>query len=403
MELLSPLLADVCRHCDTLNEAGAEKCLACGQSLEEEGLAGPGDDDKTVRTESDARPVGSTAPPPVAPLPPSIAPVTIAPATIAPATLSPATLSPASRPPAASVAPPHKPSPAPASAPDFSGPRTLEPRAALPPGALPPGWAASPAPRPVPAPTPPPRSASDGVACPNCRSLNPPGARFCGSCGFGLVPAPAQVRGKLVLIRGLSGGGRQFPLAGGPAAAGRTSAIGFPEDPYVAPLHATFFFHENDLVVRDEGAPNGIYVRLREPQPLHPGDMFSLGEHLLRYGGVASTPGDPARYGGPRTSDRFHIIEEILEGGAVGRICRRSGPVVTIGRAGCDLSFPTDGFISGRHVELAVAGETPFLKDVGSANGTFVRVPQHSDRVLRHGDYLLLGRELLRVEVSATK
>ncbi len=204
-------------------------------------------------------------------------------------------------------------------------------------------------------------------------------------------------------MRGLSGGGKQFSLSGSPTPAGRTSTIGFPEDPYVAPLHATFFFHENDLVVRDEGASNGIYVRLKEPQPIHAGDMFSLGEHLLRYGGVASTPGDPARYGGPRTSDRFHVIEEILEGGAVGRVCRRSGPVVTIGRAGCDLSFPTDGFISGRHVELTVAGETPFLKDVGSANGTFLRVPPHSDRVLRHGDYLLLGRELLRVEVSATK
>jgi len=114
-------------------------------------------------------------------------------------------------------------------------------------------------------------------------------------------------------------------------------------------------------------------------------------------------PAPANRHGSPRPADRFQVIEEVLEGGGVGRVCKRPGPVVTIGRTGCDLNFPTDGFISARHAELSVAGETPFLKDVGSANGIFLRVQPRSDRVLQHGDYLLLGRELLRVEVSAAR
>jgi pSer/pThr/pTyr-binding forkhead associated (FHA) protein len=75
--------------------------------------------------------------------------------------------------------------------------------------------------------------------------------------------------------------------------------------------------------------------------------------------------------------------------------------VITIGRASCDLNFPSDGFVSARHAELSLAGETAFLRDLGSANGTFVRVPSRTERVLSHGDYLMMGRELLRVELAA--
>jgi pSer/pThr/pTyr-binding forkhead associated (FHA) protein len=390
VEVLSLQLGEVCRSCDSYNDPGVRVCVSCGKAL-----------DATTPPLAAAQVAEEPKGPPTVQRSPAGAQPGAAPPQAWMAPPKTGEHSPAPKPAAAPMATtgvmaPAKPAAAPTPTPAAAAPAGGRPPVALPPSALPPGWAAT-APKGVAAP----RAQKDGVPCPNCQAPNPPTARYCGTCGHGLSPAAAKARGKLILIRGISGEGRQFQLTGTNVTAGRTGAIAFPEDPYISANHASFFFRGDELVIKDEGAGNGIYVRLREAQPLRPGDMFSIGEHLLRYGGVAAVPAIPAaRHGSPRTSDRLQVIEEVLEGGGTGRICKRPGPSITIGRVGCDLSFPTDGFISARHAELSLAGETAFLRDLGSANGTFLRVQPRSDRVLKHGDYLLLGRELLRVEIA---
>ena len=70
----------------------------------------------------------------------------------------------------------------------------------------------------------------------------------------------------------------------------------------------------------------------------------------------------------------------------------------TIGREGNDINFPDDPFISGHHAELRLATAACYrVTDLGSRNGTFVRV--HDEQVLKHGDYVFLGQQLLRVEI----
>ena len=77
-----------------------------------------------------------------------------------------------------------------------------------------------------------------------------------------------------------------------------------------------------------------------------------------------------------------------------------SGPTVVIGREECDLNFPSDVYMSGSHAKLEMAGEGTFtLSDQDSKNGTYLRIK--STYKLQHGDYLFLGRELLRVEMTA--
>ena len=39
------------------------------------------------------------------------------------------------------------------------------------------------------------------------------------------------------------------------------------------------------------------------------------------------------------------------------------------------------------------------LLDLGSKNGTYLRM--HGTQALQHGDYLFLGKQLLRVEITA--
>ena len=63
------------------------------------------------------------------------------------------------------------------------------------------------------------------------------------------------------------------------------------------------------------------------------------------------------------------------------------------------MNFPLDVFMSGTHARIeAGPGGSLSLVDEGSKNGTYVRIKQ--SQALSHGDYLFLGRQLLRVEIT---
>jgi len=90
-------------------------------------------------------------------------------------------------------------------------------------------------------------------------------------------------------------------------------------------------------------------------------------------------------------------ITQNLRGGPTGWVYRLDGETAVIGREGNDINFPEDPFISGRHAEVRLSGGVLSVTDLGSRNGTFVRV--NGEQVLRHGDYVFLGQQLLRVEI----
>jgi len=90
-------------------------------------------------------------------------------------------------------------------------------------------------------------------------------------------------------------------------------------------------------------------------------------------------------------------VRQNLRGGQTGWVFRPDGEVVTLGREGNDINFPDDPFISGHHAELRLAGGVLSVTDLGSRNGTFVRID--GERVLKHGDYVFMGQQLLRVEI----
>jgi hypothetical protein len=265
-------------------------------------------------------------------------------------------------------------------------------------------------------------------ACPRCGA--PAGAgSFCAKCGQALGARGTQIisrpfqggrtatqvygaivpgRVKLVLERGAGAEGETFKLTEESTGVGRsTGGVTFPGDPCLAPLHATFLYRNGGLHVRDEGAPGGLYLRLRGLSvPLRPGDHFVVGDRLLRYGGPLPAPPAPPpdgtrRLGSPRPPPPAIVVEEWLEGAAAGRTWVRGGPSITIGRAGCAISLGDDPYLSQAHAELVLdANGGARLRDLGSSNGTFVRIPPHAERELRDGDYLRMGREVLRVATA---
>jgi pSer/pThr/pTyr-binding forkhead associated (FHA) protein len=267
-------------------------------------------------------------------------------------------------------------------------------------------------------------SPASSRTCNECGSPVQPGYRFCGSCGAPFQAAAAaakppererrtqyfsalqQARAKLVLIKGDGLDGVSFTLAGHDHVAGRTEGpLLFQDDPFLSPRHANFYYKDGKLNVRDEVSANGIYVRIRQPTTLKSGDTFLIGEQILR---IEATPPEIAGLGpdeegtyvfaSPRRASRMRLVQ-LLRGGDVGLCVRATGEVVSMGRDGNDINFSDDPFISGRHAQVSLDGEGMLLTDLGSKNGTFLRIRQ--DTPLVHGDYVFMGQQLLRVEIVA--
>ncbi|MEZ4429726.1 MAG: FHA domain-containing protein [Nannocystaceae bacterium] len=221
---------------------------------------------------------------------------------------------------------------------------------------------------------------------------------------FGALQQEAVVP-RLVVIKGEGGDGLTYHLSATNHTVGRrTGDIKFQEDPFLDPEHARFTVQGGRLFVKDLGTANGVFVRIKSPVALEDGDCFLAGEQLLKLDSRQLPDGAPSAngtyaYSSPRPDGRFRVIQ-LLAGGGEGRIVSAQGGSLTMGREGNVLNFPDDRFISGRHARLDAASDSHhvYLTDTGSRNGTFVRIKGAQE--LYHGDYLFVGQQLLRVEIS---
>ncbi len=374
MGRLTGLLGIVCRNCDAYNEPGAKNCASCGQPI-------------GTRSIPAAQPDSSSAAPP-----------------LAEGAAPPASLAPAISDPTVPVVPPVRPL-----------------------GQGPVAAVSLPLPRPG---TPPGGTPIRLVTvCPSCGGEAGTGP-VCARCGqprgghgtlitaaapaasqrapSGVFPALQPGRAKLVLERGEGFDGATYRLNAPEVAAGRSrGAILFPSDESLAAHHATFVYRAGALHIRDEGGPGGIFLKLRGLSvSLKPRDLFVVGDRLLRFLGPPPPPPAPSpdgtrRFGSPRPPGVTVLVEECLEGGVGGRVYLRSGPSVTLGRAGCTINLGDDPFLSQAHAEVAVEPDgSAKLRDLGSSNGTFMQIPAKTERELRDGDVVRMGREVLRVVVG---
>jgi pSer/pThr/pTyr-binding forkhead associated (FHA) protein len=248
---------------------------------------------------------------------------------------------------------------------------------------------------------PPPQPPRPPSAVPAVGSSSQPKKKGVGkkTLFFGAMQAS---RAKLVLIKGDGLDGVSFTLAGDDHIAGREdAALLFDEDPFLSPRHANFFYRSGDLVVRDESSINGVFIGIRGTCSIGSGDRFLVGEQVIEVqcfeGGREPAPelDGTYYYASPRNAD-WRLIQ-ILRGGETGLAYSPDGDVVSLGREDNDLNFPDDPFISGHHAQVSFAAGEVNLTDLGSKNGTFLRVNDESR--LEHGDYVFMGQQLLRVEI----
>ena len=251
--------------------------------------------------------------------------------------------------------------------------------------------------------------------CRSCQTPVPVAHKFCGRCGaavppeilgartqfFGQLQAPGKA--KLILIRGEGVEGLSYQLNADQHIVGRNGQLVFPDDPFVSPKHANLFYRNGALVVRDEGSQNGVFVRVKGTVEMAPGDQFLAGEQLFKLDANVKANDGPAPdgtyfYSSPKHQSQFRITQ-ILQGGNPGMVVCARGQSLQIGREGGDLNFPGDLYMSASHCRIEEASGKFTLTDLTSRNGTYLRLK--AERELGHGDYLFIGRKLLRVEITA--
>lgn len=220
---------------------------------------------------------------------------------------------------------------------------------------------------------------------------------------------PGNQPARLVLVARDGTEGESFPFSGQMLTVGRTHGdILFPEDPFLSPVHVRLSRTGDGFLLTDTGSTNGVYMRIAKVAPVYPGDMFMIGHQLLRLDQLDSQaqehpPGaDGTRLFGTPLQPAWGRITQIGRGGVAGDHLYLRGSRVSFGREGGDLVFPNDPFVSREHarLRLEITGQamSVHLEDLGSANGTYVRIRGAAQ--IRDGDTFRVGDQILKLRVD---
>jgi pSer/pThr/pTyr-binding forkhead associated (FHA) protein len=219
------------------------------------------------------------------------------------------------------------------------------------------------------------------------------------------VAQQQQVGFRLVVVHRDGTDGITYNLLGDQIDIGRTEGDLLFDDPHLAPRHARVVASLTGRVLTPLEARNGVYVRLRGPVDLQDGDRLLLGKQVLRFELVpeierAVRPAiehGVVLFGTP-VRPPWARLRQITPAGVSRDVYHLTRPEVVLGRESGDFIFADDEFMSRRHAQIGFRNGRGYLEDVGSSNGTFLRL--RGPHGLTSGDLIRLGDELLRFEIG---
>ena len=259
--------------------------------------------------------------------------------------------------------------------------------------------------------------------CGRCGNSNVGRVIFCQFCGTRLAPdrmpdvaievspgePPAPVRPgyepgfRLTVVHRDGSDGTSYTLLGDQIDIGRSEGDLLFDDPHLAPRHARITLAPGGRMLAPLETRNGVYVKIRTPVELADGDHLLLGKQVLRFEGIPEVERNlrpavehgVALFGTP-TRPAWCRLRQITAAGVSRDVYYVSRNEIQIGREQADIVFADDEFMSRRHAQLALRGGRARLEDLGSSNGTFLRLRRTHH--LSAGDLIRIGDELLRFE-----
>jgi pSer/pThr/pTyr-binding forkhead associated (FHA) protein len=216
----------------------------------------------------------------------------------------------------------------------------------------------------------------------------------------GLAQPMARTRMSMTLIRPDGTEGGSHDLRPGENKLGRSFGAVFENDGYLSPIHAQLDIRGSGAMVRDLDSLNGVFVKMTQEEELTSGQIIRIGQELLRFEVIAQpepTPDGTELMGSPNPG-YWGKLTVIIGRDVTGAAFPLLGDSCTLGRERGDINFPDDGYVSGLHARVSLRDGRVFLADLGSSNGTFIKV--NGERAIGHESFVLLGQQLFRLNLA---
>src|SRR4051812_32446407 len=265
--------------------------------------------------------------------------------------------------------------------------------------------------------------------CGRCGNSNGDDVLFCQYCGTRLAgealparapepaggaaamalaaaPRPGYEPGfRLVVVHRDGSDGITYNLLGDQIDIGRTEGDLLFDDPHLAARHARIAASLSGRVLTPLEPRNGVYVKLRGAVDLQDGDYLLVGKQVLRFDLLP----EPERVLRPALEHGVVVfgtpvrppwgrLRQITPAGITRDVFHLTRPDVVLGREQGDVLFSDDEFMSRRHAQISFRNNRGRLEDLGSSNGTFLKL--RGPHGLAPGDLIRLGDELLRFEIG---
>jgi pSer/pThr/pTyr-binding forkhead associated (FHA) protein len=196
----------------------------------------------------------------------------------------------------------------------------------------------------------------------------------------------------------------KLPLRPGVNTLGRGEDVDlrFPEDDLLSPLHLKVEVEGKAARLLEPGSRNGTFLRATEQVKLANGSLFRVGQQLLRFEDLESLenvvpdPGDGTQVlGSPAGARTWGRLAQVVSEDLAGSCFLLTSENVFLGRERGNITFPGDRYISGTHAVITRKADGPYLRDVGSSNGTYIQL--HGEAEIQTGQYFLAGRQLFKL------
>lgn len=198
--------------------------------------------------------------------------------------------------------------------------------------------------------------------------------------------------------------GDQYPIKGEKLEVGRFRGdLQFADDDKMAPIHARFSTEKDQLFVEDISGVSSVFIGLIATYTLRDGDIVRMGEQMFRFREKVEVVANAAARGTTiidLSSTMDEPVAQLIFVGPDFLDTPASLPLneeeVSFGRSRGTYIFPEDPFMSRAHCKIYHRGEDFYIEDVGSRNGTFIKV--RSKAPVPKGATVLVGSQVFRID-----